>query len=232
MPLVEDDRVAQRDRPGVVGRRIDEIEDRARARAVPEVPVDRRRPIDDERWQSGLHAGSIACHAGPRPRGCACARRSSSGPFAAGFFAGFSFEAGAQARHQIDHVRRLRGLARLEFRLASLHLGLDDLQQVVAVLVGVFLRVPLCGEIVDQLQGHLHLRRADSRRLGKLEVGEIGELVRKAHHREHDRVPDDLDGRQCCASRRIIFAIPTFPDSRIASRRSAYERSAPLPGWR
>ena len=37
---------------------------------------------------------------------------------------------------------------------------------------------------------------------------------------------------RCCASRRMILATPMRPESRIASRRSAYARSAPLPGVR
>ncbi len=46
VPLVEHDRVAQRDRPRVVGRRIDQIEDGARAGAVAAIPLGERRTVE------------------------------------------------------------------------------------------------------------------------------------------------------------------------------------------
>ena len=120
------------------------------------------------------------------------------------------------------------GLPRLEFRLASLQLRLDDSQQVVAVLVGVLRRVPLRGQVVDQLQGHLELRRADSRRFGKREVGEIGQFVRETHHRQDDRVPDDLDGGQVLRVAEDHLRNPDFRRIRESPREGARRSDRPL----
>src|SRR4030095_5688916 len=60
------------------------------------------------------------------------------------------FEAAAQALHQIHDF----GLAwlgdLLEVHLLAFQLGLDDFEQVLAVLIGVLRRIPLRREAVDQ----------------------------------------------------------------------------------
>ena len=124
VPLVEDDRIAQGDRPAVVGRRIDQIENRLRPRPVPAVPVDRGRRVDGGCRQhvalsSQLSASSeiapaesgeliTLCHAAGAARGFPsfrCRR------LLRGSRRLVPLEEGAQTGHQINDFRLFRSVS-------------------------------------------------------------------------------------------------------------------------
>ena len=80
-----------------------------------------------------------------------------------------------------------------ELRFLALHLGLDDLHQVRAVLVGELRRIPRVGEVLDERPRHLQLRLADVLGGGKVIVADVDQLLGVAHQRQHHRVVDHLE---------------------------------------
>ena len=184
--FIEHDGIAQRDRPREVHVRIDEIEQRARTPAVPAVPVHeglaRREGRDGDRHQATR-----------RFRASAFRFFAATGPGTSLSFPLRALEAGAEARHEIDDLGLLGRLALLQPRRLAFQLALDDAHQVVPVFVGVFLRLPFRAEALDQLLRHLQLGGANVAGLRKAELAEVGELVGKAHHRQHQRIADDFE---------------------------------------
>src|SRR5262245_37867431 len=66
-------------------------------------------------------------------------------------------EAAAKPLHQVDDVRVVRPFLLDEIRGLSLHLGLDDPHEVLAVVVGVFVGIPLVSQVLDEGFSHVEL---------------------------------------------------------------------------
>ena len=186
MPFVEHDRIAQRNRTAVVRRRIDQIEDRlATARGCG----DTSRSTDSRSMANVVVSRDVGRYAKPgtrnprsgyadpallrksMPRGAGRATLSDSWtPRLCGRVRAFAAEAracdfprGSHANGPSDQrlppasgpCRAPRGAP------LALHPGVDHPHQVLRVFVGVLLRIPVGGQVVDQLPRHLQLGGAD-----------------------------------------------------------------------
>ena len=100
-----------------------------------------------------------------------------------------------------------------------------------AVIVGVLLRVPFRREAVDQRLRHVEFGLADVRWPAGRRAAPRPP-VRRAKRITDSTIASSMTSTaaRCCVSRRMNFAMPTRPDSRMASRSSAYARSPPFAG--
>ena len=112
----------------------------------------------------------------------------------------------------------------LQPRRLAFQLALDDAHQIVFVLVGVLVRLPLRAQAVDQLPRHAQFRRTNLALLRELEVVEIGQFVGEAHHRQHQRVADGFDRGQVLGVAEDDLRDPDlagladrFPDQRVGA---------------
>src|SRR5687768_2478054 len=104
------------------------------------------------------------------------------------------FEAFPQPGHQVDDSGVLRlALRLLELDLLTLHLRLDDPQEIGAVVIGVLRRIKRLGEIRDELLGHLHLLGPNRLGAREAELADVDQLVGEAHDLEHDGIADHFD---------------------------------------
>src|SRR5438445_12177921 len=131
------------------------------------------------------------------------------------------FEAAAEALHQVDDFGLARFGHRLEGDFLAFDLALDEPHQVLAVLVGVFRRIPFGREAVYERLRHVELRLAHAVARRKVELADVDELVGESHHGQDNRVLDHFDGRKMLriAEDELGDAdAPRFPD-RITEQR-------------
>ena len=115
------------------------------------------------------------------------------------------------------------GSADGRLRLLALDARLDELHQVLAVLVGVLRRIPFGREVLDEHPGHVELGLAHLLARREFQLRRVDQLVRVSQACVSTSASSMTStAARCCASRMMIFAMPTRPDSFSASRSSAY----------
>ncbi len=98
--------------------------------------------------------------------------------------------------HEVGELARLGERSRCLDGLA-LHLRLDDRQEGLAVLVVVAGGIEVAGQGIDELAGHGDLDRLDlDLLLGKLELGEVADLVGPVERREQHRRTEGVERRE------------------------------------
>ena len=135
-----------------------------------------------------------------------------------------SLEALLQPGHEVDDLLTARPfLRRLQPRRLAFDLRLYESFDVLCVFVGVLLRIPVGREILDERRREIELLAARVGRFRELERVDVHELVRESHHREHERVFDDLDGGEVLAVAEDDFRDPGAPclPNRLAQERVA-----------
>jgi hypothetical protein len=116
---------------------------------------------------------------------------------------GGTLHAAAQELHDVDGRRRRSFLLNLRFGRGGLAAGAgllaDPLEEGVAVLVLVFLRLPGRGQAVHELLGHRQLLGRDAvflgAALGQVELGEVPQLRVIPQEVQDQRVPPGHEGR-------------------------------------
>src|SRR5262245_32641874 len=91
-----------------------------------------------------------------------------------------------QGLHEVDDLLALGG-RRGGGDFLALDLLVDDVEDAIAVLVLVLLRLELVGgEALDQLHGQLELPRLDLGRLSLVDLVEVSDLVGEVHRVQHE----------------------------------------------
>ena len=107
-----------------------------------------------------------------------------------------SFEALAEALHQIDDVARTLFWLGLQLRLATLLFGLDDLEKIPAIVVRVLFGVPLRGELLDEHSRRLQFGGTKPLRGRKVILRRRDQLVGEPERRQYQRVVYDFERRE------------------------------------
>ena len=120
-------------------------------------------------------------------------------------------DARLEGGHEIDQVRRFLGRGHAD-RLPALDLRLDDLHERFAVLVAIGLWIELTGHGLDELGGHLLLRRLDLLLFGgQVELSKGADLIGPVQGGEQHRVLERIQRRE-----RLAIADDDLTDRREA----------------